>query len=63
MIGKKIQRAKKMKGENKAVEKVVERVYRDRLKRTGRLPGAKEVREMEKKVKAAAERADKGRGV
>ncbi len=52
-----------MKGENRAVEKVIERVYRDRLKRTGRLPGAKEVREIEKKVKDAAQRADKGRGL
>lgn len=51
-----------MKGANRAVEKVIERVYRDRLKRTGRLPGAKEVREIERKVKDAAERADKGSG-
>lgn len=50
-----------MKDENKAVEKVVARVYRDRLKRTGRLPDAKEVRLIEKKVKEAAEGADKGK--
>ncbi len=48
-----------MKGENNAVEKVISRVYKDRLKRTGRLPDPKDVRAMEKKVKEAAELADK----
>lgn len=60
---KKEREVKEMKGENKAVEKVIERVYRDRLKRTGRLPDAKEVREIENKAKEAAEMADKGKSI
>lgn len=45
--------------EAEGVERVVGRVYRDRLERTGRLPEAREVREMEKKVKEAAEGLEK----
>lgn len=63
IMRKKERKVKKMKGENKAVEKVIERVYKDRLKTTGRLPSAKEVREIEKKVKDAAERTDKGKSL
>lgn len=48
-----------MKRENSAVEKVISRVYKDGLKRTGRLPDSKEIRAIEKKVKEAAELADK----
>lgn len=45
--------------ERKAVEKVVERLYKDRLERTGRLPSGKETRDMERKVRKAAEASDK----
>lgn len=44
--------------ERRAVERLVERLYRDRLERTGRLPGSKEVREMEKKAADVAREAD-----
>ena len=47
--------------ENEAVERVVARVYRDRLMKTGRLPDAQETREMEKKVKEAAASEDRKR--
>ena len=40
--------------ERRAVEKLVERIYKDRLKRTGRLPSGKETREIEGKAKKAA---------
>lgn len=45
--------------ERKAVEKVVARIYKDRLKKTGRLPDGNEVKEMENKAKQAAENADR----
>lgn len=50
--------------EQKAVEKVLERVYKDRLRQTGRLPDGRETRAMEKIVKEAAQSADnrKNRG-
>lgn len=44
---------------NESVEKVVARIYRDRLKRTGKLPDGKEVREMEIKTMKAAETAER----
>lgn len=44
--------------ERKALERVLERVYKDKLRQTGRLPDAKETRAMEKKVREAAENAD-----
>lgn len=50
-----------MSRENNAVERVVARVYKDRLTRTGRLPDPKEVREIERKVKEAAEGSDNGK--
>ena len=40
--------------ERRAVEKLVERIYKDRLKRTGRLPSDKETREIEAKAKKTA---------
>lgn len=45
--------------ERQAVERVLERVYKDRLRRTGRLPDAREQRLMEKTIRDAAESADK----
>ena len=45
--------------ERVAVEKVVARVYKETLKKTGTLPTAKETAAMEKKVKEAAEAADR----
>ncbi|MBI1913045.1 MAG: hypothetical protein HYS21_13745 [Deltaproteobacteria bacterium] len=47
--------------ERRAVEKVIERIYKDRLKRTGRLPDAKETKAIEKKAREAAQIADKNR--
>ena len=44
--------------ERKAVERVLERVYKGKLRLTGRLPDAKETRTMEKKIREAAENAD-----
>ena len=41
----------------KAVERVVARMYKQRLRDTGRLPKAGETREMAKKARSAAERA------
>ncbi|MFQ5737116.1 MAG: hypothetical protein ACE5GY_09710 [Thermodesulfobacteriota bacterium] len=40
--------------EREAVERVVGRVYRDRLERTGRLPAPEQVRRIEKEVREAA---------
>lgn len=45
--------------ERKAVERVLERVYKDRLRRRGTLPDARETRQMEKMVREAAESADR----
>lgn len=45
--------------ERRAVERVLERVYKDRLRQTGRLPDARETRQLEKTVREAAESADK----
>ena len=45
--------------ERKAVENVVARIYKDSLKKTGKLPDGAQVREMETKVKQAAENADR----
>ncbi|MBE7415996.1 MAG: hypothetical protein HS130_12580 [Deltaproteobacteria bacterium] len=44
--------------ERRAVERLVERLYKDRLERTGRLPETKEVREMEKKAEKIASVTD-----
>jgi hypothetical protein len=41
----------------KAVQRVLERIYKDRLERTGRLPEARVMRGYERKVIEAAERA------
>lgn len=48
--------------ERKAVERLIERMYRDRLKRTGKLPGQAEVREMEKNAHDTARKADNKMG-
>jgi len=40
--------------EKRAVQKLIERIYKDRLKRTGRLPSGKESREIEAKARKAA---------
>ena len=45
----------------KVVERVVGRMYKDRLEKNGRLPGGKEVREMKSKAIKAAERVDRAR--
>ncbi|MEK6760005.1 MAG: hypothetical protein AABY51_09560 [Deltaproteobacteria bacterium] len=45
--------------ERQAVERVMERVYKDRLRQTGRLPDAREQRLIEKTIRDAAESADK----
>ncbi len=44
--------------ERRAVERVMARVYKDRLKKTGRLPDGKEMRVMEKKIIESARCAD-----
>lgn len=44
--------------ERRAVERLVERLYKDRVERTGRLPEAKEVRDMEKKAAKIASVTD-----
>lgn len=44
--------------ERAAVERVIKRIYEDRLRRTGKLPGKAEVREMESKASKAAEEFD-----
>lgn len=44
--------------ERRAVERLVERMYKDRLGRTGRLPDVKEVRDMEKKAGRVARETD-----
>ncbi|MBW7957851.1 MAG: hypothetical protein H3C68_08175 [Deltaproteobacteria bacterium] len=44
--------------ERRAVERLVERLYKDRLERTGKLPESKEVREMEKKAAKIASLTD-----
>lgn len=45
--------------EREAVERVVGRVYRERLKQDGRLPASREIREIEKKARDAAEGLEK----
>lgn len=40
--------------ERRAVERLIERMYKDRLKKTGRLPSGKETREIEGKAKKTA---------
>ncbi|HEY4706311.1 MAG TPA: hypothetical protein VII64_02555 [Thermodesulfobacteriota bacterium] len=47
--------------ERRAVERLIERIYRDRLARTGKLPGAKEVRAIEKAAREAAQETDNKR--
>lgn len=44
-----------------AVEKLIKRIYRDRLVRTGKLPDAKEVREIEKTAQETALETDNKR--
>ncbi len=44
--------------ERKAVERVIGRMYRDHIIKTGRLPKSRELKEMESKAKKAAEEAD-----
>lgn len=48
--------------ERRAVERVMARVYKDRLKKTGRLPDGNAMRMMEKKIIEAVIRAGKGSG-
>jgi hypothetical protein len=47
--------------ERKAVERLIKRIYDDRLKRTGKLPQAAEARDIERKAAAAAEQTDNRR--
>lgn len=44
--------------ERAAVERIIKRIYEDRLRRTGKLPDRNEVREMEKKAAEAARRTE-----
>ena len=44
--------------ERKAVESLVTRMYRHKLKTTGRLPDGKEVRKMEKEARESGHRVD-----
>lgn len=47
--------------ERKAVERLIRRIYEDRLKRAGKTPGADETRDLERKARAAAELTDNRR--
>jgi len=47
--------------ERDAVERLIKRIYDDRLRRTGKTPEAGEARELERRVMAAAERTDNTR--
>lgn len=47
--------------ERKSVERLIERIYKDRLVRTGKLPDSKEVRDIEKAAKKAALETDNKR--
>lgn len=44
--------------EREAVERVISRIYKDRLMRTGRLPKGEDVRKIEKDVCRAAKEGD-----
>ena len=45
----------------RAVERVIGRIYKDKLEKGGSLPSGKEVLEMKKKAIKAAEKVDKTR--
>lgn len=47
--------------ERKAVERIIKRIYDERLKRTGKLPQSGEIREIERKARTAAEQTDNRR--
>ncbi|MBI4950032.1 MAG: hypothetical protein HY955_07810 [Deltaproteobacteria bacterium] len=40
--------------ERRAVERLIERIYKERLKKTGKLPSGRETREIEVKAKKTA---------
>lgn len=44
--------------ERKAVEKLIKRIYDERLRRTGRLPATGETRDIERKAVETAEAAE-----
>lgn len=44
--------------ERKAVEKLIKRIYDERLRRTGRLPASGETRDIERKAIETAQAAD-----
>lgn len=44
--------------ERAAVERLIKRIYEDRLRRTGKLPDSNDVKDMEKKAKRTAEDFD-----
>ncbi|MCC6502310.1 MAG: hypothetical protein IT362_04130 [Deltaproteobacteria bacterium] len=44
--------------ERAAVERLIKRIYDERLKRTGKTPDAREARDIERKAKETAEAAD-----
>jgi len=44
--------------ERKAVEKLIKRIYDERLRRTGRLPSTGETRDIERKAMETAEAAE-----
>lgn len=60
MTGKTLRKRRRegIMNERRAVERLVERLYKDRLERTGKLPESKEVREMEKKAAKIASLTD-----
>lgn len=47
--------------ERKAVERLIKRIHDERLRRTGKLPGSGEAREIERKAAKAAEETDNRR--
>ncbi len=47
--------------ERRAVERLIERIYKDRLARTGKLPDSKEVKAIEKAARKAAQETDNKR--
>lgn len=48
-----------MSNSRRAVERLTERIYKDKLQRTGKLPSGRETREMERKAVSTAERAER----
>lgn len=47
--------------ERKAVERLIQRIHDERLRRTGKLPDTGEAREIERKARETAEQTDNRR--